>query len=177
MSNIFNKINLSKHELDMLKKILTENSILDIYYNNNTIFITLTNDKNLILKNATYSLYEAFFELFNINFNDTPRKKKTINATVWSDSEIDFLKQSFDTLSVEDIAIELRRSPYQIQTQAMKLRLFNINNWSEAELNYLRTNITLSNTELACSLNRSLGSIKSKKRVIRLQLEKEGNPE
>ncbi|MCX8074141.1 MAG: hypothetical protein N2749_00955 [Clostridia bacterium] len=93
----------------------------------------------------------------------------------WTEYELDYLKNNYNKIPVEDIAKHLKRSKKSIFEKAHKIELSESNNrpWTIDEENYLIKNYTIkSNIELSDYLNRSMQSIRTKASKLNLKKEK-----
>lgn len=170
MEKFIKKIKLPEEQLSILREILRTNKIIDLNYNDRTIFIFLEKNKQLRIKNAEVDLYE---QLLNVSGKDLlkpmSKTKKETRKIIWTDEEIAFLKENLKKMSLPEISEILNKSIYQIQTQIMKLNLIGRNKWTDEELLFLKNNLNLSNNELAITLYRSIASIKSKKKTLEIK--------
>lgn len=161
------KLNLSKNEIEKLEEVLIESKIIDLRYIQNRVYIFLMNSKIVILKNSNLEIFNLFEKIQKRGYFKKSSSSRDL-VSEWADNEIEFLKEHFFTDSIEDISEKVKKSFYQISLKAMELKLINKRVWIDEEIDYLRENIDESNYELARQLKRSLHSIKSKKRVLKL---------
>lgn len=163
-------IRLNKNEKQELENLLLESIITDVKYLQNRLYIFMLNSKVIVLKNSdleTYSVVRKIQEKTLRNSKEIARKKsKEVLVSYWTDEEEEYLKYNFRNKTFEELGKELNKSSYQISVKALELKLVIKRGWTDSELDYLRKNIKLSNYMLAKALNRSLFSIKSKKRVL-----------
>lgn len=165
MIDIINNMNLSAVEKKELKKILKTNKLKNIDFHEKKIFFEFEKNLTIILKNSNYKLYESLLDSFIFK-----RKKiKERNIITWTNKEIQYLKDNYKIYSSKEISISLNKSVYQVQRTMMKLRLKGKVSWNSKEINLLKENKEYSNNELAIMLNRTIGSIKSKKRALNIK--------
>ena len=85
-------------------------------------------------------------------------------SKLWTDEEINFLKENWNIKTHKEIAKELNRSISSIANKTRKMRLVdNSNKWTKEEEEFLKENYFKDMDFLADKLNKSYDSIKSKK--------------
>lgn len=165
MKSIIDKLLLSENEKKKLLNLLENNPVIEVIYLQNNIYLTLFNGKKIILKNSNYNLYKLFYDNYLTQYTfKNKRSKKSV--AIWEDDEIAFLKNNHTSLSLDEISECLKKSKYQISEKVATLNLINKKKWTEEEYLFLKENINLPTVELAISLNRTISSIRSKKRII-----------
>lgn len=165
-------LNLSLEEKQKLRGILEKNEITEVCYLQRNLYIFLRNSKMVLLKNSDKELFlvlkkkmEKEYSMLEIKRKSSKKKR----ADEWADSEMFFLKTNFHNSNLNLLSKILKKSQYQISLKAIELGLVEAREWKSSEIKYLKHNIELSNYELAKILNRSISSIKAKKRVLRLE--------
>lgn len=163
-------IKLNKNEKQELENLLLESPITEVKYLQNRLYIFMLNSKVIVLKNSDLETYSVIRKIQERNYGGLDKnfrkKPKEILANYWTTEEEEYLKYNFNNKSFEEMGRDLNKSSYQISVKAIELKLLIKRGWTESELEYLKKNIKLSNYELSKKLNRSLNSIKSKKRVL-----------
>lgn len=79
------------------------------------------------------------YNIFIIENKSIIRRKLIMNPR-WNENEIDFLKNNYYSLSLDEISEKLKRDKSAIKTKACKLKITNKNEWSNAEIEYLKNN-------------------------------------
>lgn len=170
-------LNLSLEKKQKLRGMLEKNKIIGVDYLQKKLYIFLKNSKLVILKNSDEKLFlilkkemEKEYSMLEIKKKFSKKKK----ADEWSDDEIVFLKTNFHNSNLNALSKRLEKSQYQISLKAIELGLVGARKWKSSEIEYLKRSMEISNYELAEILNRSVSSIKAKKRVLSLERNGEG---
>lgn len=161
------KLDLSLDKKIKIATIVKKYKILNTSFIQNNIYIFLENSQTIILKNSTKSLYDEINKTLEDFFEKKYCKTKKKIAIYWTQEEIEYLKKNFKGNDLISLSISLNKSKYQISSKAIELGLLVRKEWSLEEIEYLKKNIDLSNYILAEKLDRSIFSIKSKKRVLK----------
>ncbi len=110
------------------------------FYNGSEIFTLNGNPDNNRSKFKNY--------IFIIE-NKSIRRKLIMNPR-WTEKEIEFLKDHYYALSIDELSKKLNREGTAIKTKACKLKITNSNEWSSEEINFLINNYqTKTNKELS----------------------------
>ncbi|MGL4935581.1 MAG: hypothetical protein ACRC51_08890 [Cetobacterium sp.] len=170
IKKIINGLSLKNHEKENLINLLTTKKIYDIVSLQDKAYISLESGYMIILNNVTSDLKKNLEKIKNLSqesFIEKSFKTKRIRKTItWSDEEIEYLKSNHEKVSSEELSSILDKSIYQIEAKKMTLRLYTVKPWTDSDLEYLRENIKKTLYELSEDLNRSIASIKAKKRSI-----------
>lgn len=165
-------LNLSLEKKQKLRGMLEKSKIIGVNYLQKKLYIFLRSSKLVILKNSDEKLFlilkkemEKEYSMLEIKKKFSKKKK----ADEWSDDEIVFLKTNFHNSNLNALSKRLEKSQYQISLKAIELGLVGARKWKSSEIEYLKRSMEISNYELAEILNRSVSSIKAKKRVLRLE--------
>lgn len=75
-------------------------------------------------------------------------------------------KKNLKKHTIEDISTHMKKSKYQIYLKVAQLNLIKPREWSQDEIKFLKENLHESSLDLASKLNRTLFSIKSKKKFL-----------
>lgn len=151
------------HEIEKyLKKALDIELVGD-----NSLFIILKN-KKILLKNISSKEIEKCYDIFSERFGSKKKNKKVF----WTSEEITYLKDNYKLLEINELEKKLNKSLYQINLMLIELNMITKKKWTEAELQFLENNLQENSSWLANHLNRSVASVKSKKRVLRLERNK-----
>lgn len=165
-------LNLSLEKKQKLRGILEKSEIVEVSYLQKNLYIFLRNSKMILLKNSNEELFlflkrkiEKEYSMLEIKRKSSKKKK----ADEWTDSEMIFLKTNFYNSNLNLLSKILKKSQYQISLKAIDLGLVEAREWKSSEIEYLKHNMELSIYELAKILNRSISSVKAKKRALRLE--------
>ena len=83
---------------------------------------------------------------------------------LWTEEEINFLKENWSTKTHKEIAKELNRSISSIANKTRKLRLVdNSSKWTDEEVEFLKENYFKDVDFLADKLNKTCDAVKSKR--------------
>ena len=167
------ELNLTSKEQEQIKKLIDHSDIIDIKFIQNNIYLFLKNSKIIRLKNSTELIYKKLKKLIEEESHLNKSELKNLNrrADEWTEEEIESLRYNFYQTPLELLANELNKSQYQISLKVAQLGIVNSGKWDENDIKYLKENLNVSNYELAKTLNRSVSSIKAKKRVFKLEKE------
>lgn len=132
------------------------------------LFIILKN-KKVLLKNISLKGIEECYEIFSERFSSSKKNKKVF----WTPDEINYLKVNYSLLEINELMKRTNKSLYQINLMLRELDIITKKNWTELELQFLEKNIDKNSSWLANKLSRSVASVKSKKRVLKLKKNKE----
>lgn len=171
------ELNLTSKEQEQIKKLIDHSDIIDIKFIQNNIYLFLKNSKIIRLKNSTELIYKKLKKLIEEESHLNKSELKNLNrrADEWTEEEIESLRYNFYQTPLELLANELNKSQYQISLKVAQLGIVNSGKWDENDIKYLKENLNVSNYELAKTLNRSVSSIKAKKRVFKLEKEEKEN--
>ncbi len=131
--------------------------------------LVITKKQNILLREISQEVIDQCYEIFSKKFNKKRQKESKYLKVIWLDDEIEYLKESYLKKELEEISKKINKSKYQINLMLAKLNLIAKREWTESELQFLKENINTSTISLAGELNRSVASIKSKKRVMKLE--------
>ena len=56
----------------------------------------------------------------------------------WTENEINYLKENYYSIPINELSKHLNREPSAIQTKACKLKITNNGVWSDEEIEYLK---------------------------------------
>lgn len=157
-------VNFMKRDIE---KYILEADDLEMIGENRLLVVTKT--QNILLSEISQEEIDQCYEIFSEKFNGKKRRESKYLKVIWSDSEIKYLKESYLKKELEEISTEINKSKYQINLMLGKLKLIVKRDWTQSELDFLKENIERSTIWLAGELNRSVASIKSKKRVMKLE--------
>ena len=164
------ELSLKTKEKEKIQKLVNGNSIIDIKFVQNNIYLFLKNSNIIRLKNSTEIIYKKLKKAIEkIDFKESKFQKINKKADEWTTDEIEKLKCNFYKKSLEELSSELNKSQYQISLKVTKLGIVSSKKWNENEIKYLKENLNVSNYELARTLKRSISSIKAKKRILKLK--------
>ena len=166
MKTIIKNLLLSENEKKKFILLLDNNPVIEVIYLQKIIYLTLFNGKKVILKNSDYATYQLFYNAYLRTYTFKNKKVKK-SVAIWDDDELSFLKKHHTCLSLEEISKYLNKSKYQISEKVATLNLINKKKWTEDEYIFLKKNINIPTLELAIYLNRTISSIRSKKRIIK----------
>lgn len=150
-----------------IRKYILEADDLEIISTNKLLIVH--KKQNIILTEISKELMNQCYEIFSGKFIENKKNRSRGLRIIWLDSEIKYLKESYKNKELEGIAKDIKKSKYQINLMLSKLKLLVKREWTKREIEFLKDNINNSNILLAEKLNRSVASIKSKKRVIKLE--------
>lgn len=156
-----------KKKLKLLNEVLENLSDFEIMGNDKLLLIDKKNRK-LLINSPSFDLKKRCYELIAKELNVAENKKSKDN-NIWTNQEIELLKENYKKLSLEDLERLLKKNKYQILYMKGTLKLYKRTEWETYELEYLAKNLHEKSYILAEKMNRSLSSIKSKKRVLKLQ--------
>lgn len=151
---------------DNIEKYILEASDLELL-SEGRLLIT-TEKRKILLKGISKEKIDEYYEIFGKKFRKNKVKKSKYLRVFWSDDEIRYLKENYLKKDINEIALVIKKSNYQINLMLGKLKLIVKREWSIAEVEFLKNNIENSTIRLAEELNRSVASIKAKKRLLRL---------
>lgn len=174
IKDIIKEFPLTKNEQSKLYLKLRENRIYDLKFLQKKIYITLENGDMLIFKNANFSIYSLFNRLKLLSdsrFLEPTSHYHLEKYISWSNDEVEFLKKNVNTLSLDELCTQLKKSNYQVESKKIQLKLYPIKPWDCKELEFLKSNLHKSSYYLAEKLNRSIAAIRSKKKVLLDSLE------
>lgn len=152
---------------DNIDKYILEADDLEIIGTNRLLIVN--KKQNILLNGLNQELINQYYEIFSKKFNKNKQREYKHLKVIWLADEIEYLKKSYLKKGLEEICSEINKSKYQINLMLRKLKLIVKREWSESELKFLRDNIDVSTIWLAGELNRSVASIKAKKRVLKLE--------
>lgn len=151
--------------IEIKNYLLTASDIEELSDNR---LLIISGDKSIILNDVTPELKEKYYDCFSHQFCDGNHKSKKYNKIEWTTEEIEYLKSNYNFISLKKLSKELDKSEYQINLMLTKLNLLEKRSWTQEELDFLRQNLTKSTISLANQLKRSVASIKSKKRTLKI---------
>lgn len=151
---------------DNIEKYILEASDLELL-SEGRLLIT-TEKRKILLKGISKEKIDEYYEIFGKKFRKNKVKKSKYLRVFWSDDEIRYLKENYLKKDINEIVLVIKKSNYQINLMLGKLKLIVKREWSIAEVEFLKNNIENSTIRLAEELNRSVASIKAKKRLLRL---------
>lgn len=149
---------------DVMKYLLEADDIEALGSNR---LLIVTKKQNILLNEISEEIIDECYETFGKKFRKNGRKDSKYLKVIWSDNEIEYLKKTYLRKNLDEIASQINKSKYQINLMLVKLKLLVKREWSELELEFLKNNIEESTIWLAGELNRSVASIKSKKKVLK----------
>ena len=85
----------------------------------------------------------------------------------WTEEEIEFLKENYKNMNNKEIAKNLNRSETAVNNKLFIMNLCK-KKWSKTEMEFLENNAERGDKYLAKRLNRSISSIRSKRRRMRI---------
>lgn len=141
-------------------------------YNNNVT----EEDYNYISQNYKNQSVKEIAEILKKKPGTIYKAMKTLGVstgTVWTEKEIQFLKDNINELTYKAIGLKLDRTPKSVSGKAHYLGLTKSNtskNWTEEEIQILKDNITCANYEEIQKLlqDRSVSSIYNKVYELKL---------
>ena len=164
-------LSLSLEEKQQLKNILNETQVVDINFMQNIIYLFLQNSKIVLLRNSNQELFLKLKKMVEKDFlsGETVKKVSKRKVNDWTEEESDYLKSNFYDIDIDLLSIHLNKSQYQISLKAIEMGLVSAREWSSKEVEYLKNHIDIPIYKLAKILNRSISSIKAKKRVLKME--------
>lgn len=163
IKEIINLLPLSESDKIHFYEKIKEEDINNIKFLQGNIYIFLNSGKMIRLKNATNEVYMLLQKIEKLSTKEISMDKNTTIKT-WSIEELNFLKENYKEYSVEELAKILKKSLYQIEAKKISLKLYEIKPWEDKEIEFLIKNKNESLYFLSMKLNRSIASIKAKKR-------------
>ncbi len=153
---------------NFVKELLV--GLIDVEEINKNQLLLIKKDKKILLKDTNNSLKDLCYEVLGktLNLYKNSNEKKNSIKIFWEEWEINFLKENYKIKNSFEICNTLKKSPYQINYMMSKLNLFSIKKWSDEDLEFLKENLDKSTVWLAQKFNRSVASVKAKKRVLRV---------
>lgn len=152
-----------------IEKYILEANDLELISEDKLLIVT--KEKSILLKGISVELINECYEKFGEKFRKKNKYKKLNYLRIcWSNNEIKYLEENYLKKDINEIELVINKSKYQINLMLSKLKLITKREWSKSELEFLKDNIESSTIWLAGELNRSVASIKSKKRVIKLEM-------
>ncbi|MGL5413960.1 hypothetical protein [Cetobacterium sp.] len=127
--------------------------------------LLILDDKKILLTDVSLEMREQIYDRFAQRFFH--KRKKSKKKVEWTSEEIMYLKDNYSKEKIEDISKKLDKSEYQINIMLSELSILKKRNWEEYELEFLEKNLEKQSIWIAGKLNRSISSIKSKKRIIK----------
>jgi len=119
----------------------------------NDVIITKLHRTTPAIQNMAYRLG------LKKNYSDNIKRYRMGNEC-WSKDEIQFLKQSYQTSTYEEIAKQLGRSEGAVRDRASILRLTKNSLWTKKEIDFVRKKFsTMECTEIAVRLGRTTGGV------------------
>lgn len=95
-------------------------------------------------------------------------------AKTWTEKDVEFLRENYRILSIEEISLKLNRTPHSIEVKASKIGIRKTKKWTQKDIKFLKENYNLmSNPELGSALEVSVGSIERKANEYGLRKSKE----
>jgi len=118
----------------------------------------LEEDLSVFAENSNVADKESFNEQIKIK-----RLKKNV-SDVWTDHDIQYLKDNYAIKPRKDIAKELSKNERSVEWQVKKsgLQKASRDRWSEEDELFLTCNVNLTYEEMADKLNRTVQSVKKK---------------
>lgn len=165
------ELNLILEKKWELKTLLSGSKIIDVEFIQNNIYLFLQNSKVIVFKNSTEEFYKKLEQIVKNDLSPKEINKRTNKrkADVWTIEEIEYLKYNYFCIDLNLLSIKLKKSQYQISLKAIEIGLVAPREWENAEVEYLKNNMEISNYELARILKRSISSIKARKRVLKIE--------
>ena len=100
------------------------------FYNGSEIFTLNGNPDN---NRSKFIIYIFIIE------NKSNRRNLIMNQR-WTEKEIEYLKENYYSISLEEMSSFLNREPSAIKTKACKLKITNNSEWTDEEIEYLKNN-------------------------------------
>ena len=151
---------------DNIEKYILEANDLELLSEGRLLIVI--DKRKILLKGISKDKIDEYYEMFGKKFRKNRQKKSNYLRVFWSDDEVKYLKENYLKKDINEIALVINKSNYQINLMLGKLKLIVKREWSRAEVEFLKNNIENSTVRLAEELKRSVASIKAKKRVLRL---------
>ena len=151
---------------DNIEKYILEANDLELLSEGRLLIVI--DKRKILLKGISKDKIDEYYEIFGKKFRKNRQKKSNYLRVFWSDDEVKYLKENYLKKYINEIALVINKSNYQINLMLGKLKLIVKREWSRAEVEFLKNNIENSTVRLAEELKRSVASIKAKKRVLRL---------
>lgn len=151
---------------DNIEKYILEANDLELLSEGRLLIVI--DKRKILLKGISKDKIDEYYEIFGKKFRKNRQKKSNYLRVFWSDDEVKYLKENYLKKDINEIALVINKSNYQINLMLGKLKLIVKREWSRAEVEFLKNNIENSTIRLAEELNRSVASIKAKKRLLRL---------
>lgn len=151
---------------DNIEKYILEANDLELLSEGRLLIVI--DKRKILLKGISKDKIDEYYEIFGKKFRKNRQKKSNYLRVFWSDDEVKYLKENYLKKDINEIALVINKSNYQINLMLGKLKLIVKREWSRAEVEFLKNNIENSTVRLAEELKRSVASIKAKKRVLRL---------
>ena len=146
------------------KLLLILNDAIDVEELDQNRLLIIKSDEKILLKNISEDIKNLCYE--KIGENILGKQKKNIKKTLWNENDINFLIQN-RTLDISELSKKLGKSKFQINYMMGHLNLFNKRSWSKEELNFLKNHIDLPLLWISETLNRSIASVKAKRRILK----------
>ena len=97
------------------------------------------------------------------SINTMRDKLKLVRNSMWSDDEIEFLKNNFETTLFSELSKILGRTEGAIRAKCFDLNLFKNSPWTEDELNFVQENyMEMKTSDISKQLNRTMNAIELK---------------
>lgn len=161
----FKNLNKDKRKLEQILE-----KAVDIYSESSSELILILSDEKIIrIKGLTSQLKDECYEFFGLKFLNSREKNYRKKQREWTKDELNFISKNSDKMNIKELGIALDRTAYQIENQKILLGIKKRKEWTEDEIKYLTENINKTSVILAETLNRSIASVKSKKRHLKLQ--------
>ncbi len=155
---IIDESNLEKELIKILDDIL---DIEEVEYNK--LLIIKKNGK-VILNNTPDRIKEICYE--RLGESIFGKKNKNLRRVVWSDEDIRYLIENSNE-GMSELSKRIGKSKYQINSMMSELNLFSKKAWTEEDIIFLKKHIEAPLIWVSEQLNRSLASVKSKRRVLK----------
>lgn len=146
------------------KLLLILNDAIDVEELDQNRLLIIKNNEKILLKNISEDIKNLCYEKIGENILGKPKKK--LKKTLWNEKDINFLIQN-RTLDISELSKILGKSKLQINYMMGHLNLFNKRSWSKEELNFLKNHIDLPLLWISETLNRSIASVKAKRRILK----------
>lgn len=156
--------------LEKLKKFLEEAIDIELFENNRMIIVL--ENKKIIINGVNSEIKDFCLEYFGRKFNcNNYCNKKISKENLWKNEEIEYLKENCFSKTLKKLSLELGKSEFQISCMIKKLDLYVRKPWTKSEIDFILENPKMKTIELANRLQRSVNSIKSKKKMIKVYLD------
>lgn len=156
------------NNIKLIKKYILEADDIEVLSDNKLLIFN--KELRILLNNISSEFLSECYEVFGKKFRQKIRSKKYIKV-IWLEEEINYLKKNYRKQKLEDLSKKINKSEYQINLMLSKLGLLKKGEWEKDDLAFLKKNLKESSIWLAGRLERSIFSIKAKKRVIKTNLE------